>query len=112
KEVTLQMVQNFIRGGAGINVLARHVGARVVVVDMGVAEEFRIQSSGARSKKIGYGTKNMTNGPAMTREEAMKSIEAGIGLFEEEFKNGIDILGLGDMGIGNTTPSSAYLAII
>lgn len=115
QEVTPQMVDNFMKGGAGINVLARHIGARVVVVDMGVAT--KIQNAKCKmqnfiDRKIEYGTKNMVKGPAMTREEAIKSIEAGIEVFEEEFKKGIDILGLGDMGIGNTTPSSAITAVI
>ena len=115
QEVTPQMVYNFIKGGAGINVLARHIEARVMVVDMGVKSDVRCQRSDIKNfidKKIGHGTKNMAKGPAMTREEAIKSIEAGIEVFEEEYKKGIDILGLGDMGIGNTTPSSAVTAVI
>ncbi|MFH0947525.1 MAG: nicotinate-nucleotide--dimethylbenzimidazole phosphoribosyltransferase [Elusimicrobiota bacterium] len=112
KEVTPEMVHNFLLGGAGINVLARHIGAKVIVVDMGVADEFRIKNSELRIKKIGYGTKNFTKGPAMTKEEAVKSIEAGIELVEEELSNGVDIIGTGDMGIGNTTPSSAITSVI
>jgi len=111
KEVTPQMVYNFIRGGAGINVLARHVGAKVIVVDMGVACDLEKHAE-LVIKKVNYGTKNMTKGPAMTREEAVKSIENGIAVFEEEFKKGIDIVGTGDMGIGNTTPSSAIASVI
>lgn len=116
KEVTPQMVYNFLNGGAGINVLARHVGAKVVVVDMGVAikvqnvHQFKVQSF--KDKKINYGTKNMTKGPAMSKDEAIKSIEVGIEVFEEEAKLGIDIVGTGDMGIGNTTPSSAIAYVI
>ncbi len=112
QEVTSQMVYNFLKGGAGINILARHIGARVGVVDMGVASELKIKNEKLKIKKIGYGTKNMAKSPAMTRGEAIKSIEAGIGIFEEEYKKGVDILGLGDMGIGNTTPSSAITAVI
>lgn len=108
QEVTPQMVYNFVAGGAGINVLARHAGARVVVVDMGVAAE--LKAEGVRNKKVNFGTRNMAEGPAMTKEEAVKSIEAGIEVFEEEFANGIDIVGTGDMGIGNTTASSAIAA--
>jgi nicotinate-nucleotide--dimethylbenzimidazole phosphoribosyltransferase len=111
KEVTAQMVYNFIRGGAGINVLARHVGIRVVIVDMGVACDLEPHSE-LVVKKVNHGTKNMTKGPAMTKEEAIKSIENGIDVFEEEFKKGIDIVGTGDMGIGNTTPSSAIASVI
>lgn len=109
KAVTAQMVYNFLRGGAGINVLARHVGARVVVADLGVAEDLKAHSD-LVVKKVNYGTKNMAKGPAMTREEAIKSIEAGIEIFEEELKKGLDIVGTGDMGIGNTTASSAITA--
>jgi nicotinate-nucleotide--dimethylbenzimidazole phosphoribosyltransferase len=113
QEVTPQMVYNFIQGGAGINVLARHVGARVVVVDMGVNGKWQMANGkwqNFKDKKINFGTKNMAEGPAMTRGEAVKSIENGIELFEEELANGIDIVGTGDMGIGNTTASSAIAA--
>ncbi|MEW6070042.1 MAG: nicotinate-nucleotide--dimethylbenzimidazole phosphoribosyltransferase [Candidatus Thermoplasmatota archaeon] len=110
KEVTYQMVYNFVNGGAGINVLARHVGAKVVVVDMGVAAD--INNSLVVNKKINYGTRNFVKGPAMTRDEALRSIEAGVEVVEAELKNGIDIIGAGDMGIGNTTPSSAIVACI
>lgn len=110
KEVTPQMVYNFLSGGAGINVLARHVGAEVVVVDMGVAEELKIKNEKLKIKKVNYGTKNMVKGPAMTRDEAMRAIEAGIEVFEEEGK--MDIVGTGDMGIANTTPSSAIVAVM
>ncbi|MFQ5800476.1 MAG: nicotinate-nucleotide--dimethylbenzimidazole phosphoribosyltransferase, partial [Candidatus Hydrothermarchaeales archaeon] len=110
-EVTPQMVFNFLSGGAGINVIARHVGASVVVVDMGVAcdmpEEPRLVN-----KKVGYGTKNITCGPAMTKQEAITSIERGIEIVEDEVKNGLDIVGTGDMGIGNTTPSAAIASVI
>lgn len=115
KEVTPQMVYNFINGGAGINVLARHAGARVVIVDMGVASNLDINKSKNKnflSKKIALGTKNFTQGPAMTKEEAIKSLESGIEVLESESINGIDIMGTGDMGIGNTTPSSAITAVI
>jgi nicotinate-nucleotide--dimethylbenzimidazole phosphoribosyltransferase len=110
REVTQQMVQNFVNGGAGINVLARHINARVVVVDMGVASD--IESPKVVNRKIGYGTKNMAKGPAMTRGEAVESIEAGIEVFEGELKKGLDILGVGEMGIGNTTSASAITAAI
>lgn len=111
QEVTAQMVYNFLRGGAGINVLARHVGARVVVVDMGVATDLE-PHPGLLVKKVAYGTKNMAQGPAMTREEAIQAIEAGIEIVESELGRGMDIVGTGDMGIGNTTPSSAIVAAL
>jgi nicotinate-nucleotide--dimethylbenzimidazole phosphoribosyltransferase len=111
KEVTAQMVYNFINGGAGINVLARHIGAKVLIVDMGVAAD--IKSPGVIDKKINYGTKNMSEGPAMTRDEAVRSIEAGIEIVENYLKNNnVDIIGTGDMGIGNTTASSAIVSVI
>ncbi|MBI4834912.1 MAG: nicotinate-nucleotide--dimethylbenzimidazole phosphoribosyltransferase [Planctomycetes bacterium] len=120
KEVTPQMVYNFLSGGAAINVLARQAGARVVVVDMGVATKIQAQQfnssmvQGLRFKdcKIGLGTKNFAKGAAMTKEEAILSIEKGIAVFEEEFRKGLDILGTGDMGIGNTTPSAAIISVI
>ncbi len=108
-EVTPQMVFNFVAGGAAINVLGRHVGARVIVTDVGVATDFA-GSAGIRHKKVRMGTANMAVGAAMTREEAIKAIEVGIELVEEEIKNGLDIIATGEMGIGNTTPSSAIIA--
>ena len=110
KEVTAQMVYNFLNDGAAINVLARHAGARVVIVDMGVAVDFTHER--LVSKKIAYGTANMAKGPAMSYEDAVRSIEAGIEVFESEAKKGVDIVGVGDMGIGNTTSSSAIVAVI
>jgi len=111
QEVTRQMVYNFLEGGAGINVLARHVGARVVVIDIGVASDLKPHPN-LIIKKINYGTKNIAKEPAMSREEAIKSINEGIEIFETELEKGIDIAGTGDMGIGNTTPSSAIIAAI
>jgi len=105
-EVTPQMVYNFLRGGAAINVLARHIGARVVVADLGVSSILE-QHPELKNRKVAMGTQNMVKGPAMTKEEAIRSIEAGVELVEEELSKGVDILGTGDMGIGNTTASSA-----
>jgi nicotinate-nucleotide--dimethylbenzimidazole phosphoribosyltransferase len=110
-EVTPQMVYNFLRGGAGINVLARHVGARVVVADLGVATELK-RHPDLKDKKVAMGTANMAEGPAMSRTEAIRSIEAGMELVEEELGRGLDIIGTGDMGIGNTTASSAVTSVI
>jgi nicotinate-nucleotide--dimethylbenzimidazole phosphoribosyltransferase len=110
KDVTPQMVYNFLRGGAGVNVLAKHVGARVIVVDMGVDHAFE-PVEGLEIRKIGRGTRNMTKGPAMTRDEAERAVLAGIELVEK-YRDGLDILGTGDMGIGNTTPSSAIVSVI
>ena len=110
QEVTRQMVLNFLRGGAGINVLARHIGARVVVVDVGVAAPLE-PHPGLLSRKVACGTRNMARGPAMSREEARRAIEVGLQVVEEESARGLDIVGTGDMGIGNTTPSSAMAAV-
>jgi len=112
QEVTYQMVYNFIRGGAGINVLATHIGAEILVVDMGVTEDF-LPEKGLIVKKIAYDTKNIAKGPAMSKDEAERAIIAGIEVFEEELnRKGIDIIGLGEMGIANTTPSSAIVACL
>ncbi len=109
QEVTAQMVQNFLAGGAGINVLARQIGARVVVVDMGVAGD--IKDAKLLSRKVAKGTQNIALGPAMTEAQAEKTIETGIEIVNAESKKGLDIVGTGDMGIGNTTPSAAICAV-
>lgn len=111
KEVTAQMVLNFLRGGAGINVLARHINAKVTVVDIGVAGSIEA-APGLITKKVAPGTKNMAKGPAMSRQEAITAIETGIGAAEAEIQNGAEIIGTGDMGIGNTTAASAVTAAI
>lgn len=111
QEVTAQMVYNFLNGGAGINVIARQVGARVIVVDMGVATDLN-SNPNLLVRKVGYGTRNIALGPAMTVKQAKTAIETGIELVNKEAAKGLDIIGTGDMGIGNTTPSSAICAII
>lgn len=116
--VTREMVMNFARGGAAINVLTRHAGARLTVVNMGVAgPKLEIGESledGVRysDRSLGSGTRDISIGPAMSREEAIGSIETGIHVFLEEKKQGLDAVGTGDMGIANTTPSSAIAAAI
>jgi len=113
KEVTQQMVLNFIRGGAGINVLARHAGAEVVVVDIGVDHDFSdLRAENFISRKVVRGTGNIRRGPAMTRSEAEDCINVGISLAEEYAEKGYKIFGTGDMGIANTTPSSAITAVL
>jgi len=111
QEITAQMVANFIHGGAGINVIARQVGARIVTVDMGVATDLE-SSPNLLVKKVGYGTQNIASGPAMTERQAQTAVETGIELVNAEAAKGLDIIGTGDMGIGNTTPSSAICAVI
>jgi nicotinate-nucleotide--dimethylbenzimidazole phosphoribosyltransferase len=108
-DVTAQMIANFSRGGAAINVLARHVGARVIVVDMGVDAELPTLP-GMISRKVRRGTWNFIHGPAMTRTEAITCLEGGIELARAEIKSGCTWVVTGDMGIGNTTASSAIIA--
>ena len=110
REVTPQMVYNFLNGGAAINALASHAGAELFVVDMGVDHEFEEQPGLIRNK-IAPGTANFAVGPAMSREQAVTAIEAGIGLAVRCADQGIDLVGTGDMGIGNTTPSAAIVAV-
>ncbi|MFA5795061.1 MAG: nicotinate-nucleotide--dimethylbenzimidazole phosphoribosyltransferase [Candidatus Brocadiia bacterium] len=119
REVTCQMVYNFLRGGAAINVLARQAGARVIVADMGIAGKLEMEHIKADNKhtqfhdcRIESGTDNFAKGPAMTPSNAIRSIRAGIKLVEKECQLGLDIAGTGDMGIGNTTPSSAITAVM
>lgn len=111
KEVTVQMVYNFLKGGAAINVLSRHAGADEIVVDIGVDYEFGDEKN-LLSRKVVKGTGNMRKGPAMTREEAQRCIDTGIELALEYADKGYGMFGTGEMGIGNTTPSSAIAAVI
>ena len=111
QDVTPQMVFNFLRGGAAINVLARHAGATIVILDAGVAADLDANPA-LRSVKIGKGTANIAEGPAMTGQQAIQCIETGIEAAREQIAEGADLIACGDMGIGNTTPSSAITAVI
>ena len=111
REVTPQMVLNFLNGGAAINVLGRHAGAEVVIVDMGVDYDFG-DVQGLVNRKVMRGARNFAKGPAMTKDEAVKCIEIGIELAEAQAAKGCGMLGTGDMGIGNTTPSSAIASVL
>jgi nicotinate-nucleotide--dimethylbenzimidazole phosphoribosyltransferase len=111
QEVTAQMIRNFLRGGAGINIIARQIGARVIVVDMGVAAGLEPDAR-LLSRKVAPGTMNMCLGPAMTDKQALKAIETGIEIVAAEVARGLDIVATGDMGIGNTTASSAICAVM
>jgi nicotinate-nucleotide--dimethylbenzimidazole phosphoribosyltransferase len=109
--VTAQMVENFLRGGAAVNVLARQAGARVVVADFGVASPIG-RTPDLVVCPLGPGTANMAIGPAMTREVAIQAIETGARLADEALDAGADLLGTGEMGIGNTTAASAITAAV
>ncbi len=109
QEVTAQMVANFAAGGAAINVLARQVGARVVVVDMGVKAPIP-GLPGVRDLRIGPGTRNLARGPAMTQEEATRALEAGIAVAVALADEGVQVIAIGEMGIANTTSASALTA--
>lgn len=113
KEVTAQMVYNFLNGGAGINAMARMAGARVKVVDMGVATPLQGIDNHPDfiSCPVAGGTANMAKGPAMTLEQAAESIEKGIKI-ACDLASDTDIFAIGEMGIGNTTPSSAIVSVI
>lgn len=116
QEITGAMVQTFLKNGAGINAISRQVGAEVLVVDMGIIPELDPSSldGGERLliRKISQGTKNLSKGPAMSRQAAVKAIMTGFQVAADLFKQGVEVLGSGDMGIGNTTPSAAIGAVI
>jgi nicotinate-nucleotide--dimethylbenzimidazole phosphoribosyltransferase len=111
QEVTSQMVLNFLHGGAAINVISRQAGARVIIVDMGVAGKLEANPA-LLSRRVVAGTKDMSKGPAMTLLQAQQAVEAGIEIVNAECKKGLDLVATGDMGIGNTTASSAICAIM
>jgi nicotinate-nucleotide--dimethylbenzimidazole phosphoribosyltransferase len=110
QEVTSQMVMNFLSGGAAINVLARQAGAEVFCVDVGVNADLRHES--LYTRKVRKGTGNIARGEAMSREEAIQAIGCGIEVVEELAAQGYRLFATGDMGIGNTTPSAAMLAVL
>jgi nicotinate-nucleotide--dimethylbenzimidazole phosphoribosyltransferase len=109
QEVTAQMVAAFCAGGAAVNVLARHAGAEVVVVDVGVAAELP-PAPGLLSRKVRAGTANLAVGPALTRAEVGAALEVGAEVAARARAGGARCLVTGDMGIGNTTPSAALIA--
>ena len=110
-EVTPAMVFNFAAGGAAINVIGRHIGADVIVTDVGVNADLS-GAKGVRHKKVRMGTANMAQGPAMSRDEALAAIAVGIELVEELVGSGLDLIATGEMGIGNTTASAAIIAAL
>lgn len=111
REVTPQMVLNFLRGGAGVNVLAKHAGVDVRVVDIGVDYEFGVLP-GLLDRKVMKGTRNLAIEPAMTRIQAEQAVMVGIELATDAAREGIGLIGTGEMGIGNTTPSAAIAAVM
>jgi nicotinate-nucleotide--dimethylbenzimidazole phosphoribosyltransferase len=111
REVTPQMVLNFLRGGAGVNVLAKHAGVDVRVVDIGVDYQFG-RVPGLLDRKIMKGTRNLAIEPSMTRGQAEQAVMVGIELSSEAVREGIGLIGTGEMGIGNTTPSAAITAVM
>ena len=114
RSVTGQMVQNFLSGGAAVNVLARQAGADLCIVDAGILEPVASSSGKLKlvQKRIGPGTKNFLNEDAMSRREAVRAIESGADVFFEEYKkNAIDVAGVGDMGIGNSSSAAAMLSV-
>ena len=111
REVTPQMVLNFLNGGAAINVLARQAGARVVVADLGVDADLPPHPE-LRALKVRRGTASITQGPAMSIQEAQQAIEHGRQLVRDEIERGLDVVLTGDMGIGNTTASAALICAL
>ena len=111
REVTGQMVLNFLKGGAAINAISRAAGAEVEVVDIGVDADF-LETQGLVNRKIARGSANIAEGPAMTVEQALSAIAVGVDRADAAVQEGVKILGTGDMGIGNTTPSSALYAVL
>ena len=109
QEVTAAMVANIRAGGAAVNVLARQVGAEVVVVDMGVAADLE-PGPGLLDHKVSRGTADLATGPAMSRDEALQALLAGVTVADRLVDAGHDVLLTGDMGIANTTPSAALVA--
>ena len=116
QEITGEMVRAFLAGGAGINVLSRQVGAEVRVVDLGIIPDLDPQQmeggKGLWVRKVGHGTGNLARGAAMSRDQAARAILAGFDSASRFFRDGVQILGTGDMGIGNTTPSAAIGCVL
>jgi len=109
--VTPQMVRNMLAGGAAVNALARHVAAEVRVIDIGVNDPLT-EAPGLIRRKIKSGTDNIARGPAMSPEEALQAMEVGIELAQAAAREGATLIGTGEMGIANTTPSSAVFAAL
>ena len=109
--VTAEMVRNFAAGGAAVNVLARQVGARVIVVDVGVAADLP-QDLPIVRRKVAYGSANLARGPSLTHHQALHAMQVGLEVVQREIAHGLDVVCLGEMGIGNTTAASAIIASV
>ena len=110
-EVTAQMTANMVHNGAAVSVLARQAGARVITVDIGVAQDLS-HLPGLLQCKVAFGSRNMLKGPALTREQAEQAIQTGMQIVQDEARKGLDMVALGEMGIGNTTPAAAITAVL
>lgn len=108
QEVTAIVAENFLKGTTSVCAMCRKAGVDIIPVDMGMITDTKVRTD----KKIGYGTANMTKKPAMTREQAIRAIEAGIEIVKELKEKGYQILATGEMGIGNTTSSSAIASVL
>ena len=107
---TATVTNNFTKGITGVCVLSKFSGSDITVVDVGVNADFK--NNKIINRKIAYGTNNMVNGPAMTREQAIQAIEVGIEIVAKLKTDGYDLLGTGEMGIGNTTTSAAIISVL
>lgn len=112
QEVTAQMVANFCSGGGAVNVLCRHVGAQVLVVDVGVATDIPAQSPNLLRRTVRRGTGNIAGEPAMTPEQTTAALDVGAEVAGQAVAAGARMLVTGEMGIGNTTPSAALIAAL
>ncbi|WP_296140995.1 nicotinate-nucleotide--dimethylbenzimidazole phosphoribosyltransferase [uncultured Tessaracoccus sp.] len=112
QDVTVQMLMNMASGGAAINVLSRTFGADLLITDVGVAGDYPTDAANIRRRNVRRGTADFSQGPAMTRDEAVAAIEVGIATAEEALDGGAQALLTGEMGIGNTSPSTALIAAL
>lgn len=109
QEVTTQMFYSFLNGKGGINILANHAGARVVATDIGIAGP--LNPPELMENRVKDGTNNISKGPAMTNTEALQALLTGAKIAKETIDSGVNLLATGEVGIGNTTPSSALLSV-
>ncbi len=110
QEVTAQLFYSYLSGGGGINVLTNHAGAKLICTDIGIAGP--LEPSNLMKNRIKNGTDNMANGPAMSRDDALRALLTGAKIAEEAIESGINVLATGEVGIGNTTPSAAIITAI